>query len=173
MDETGPDRALLGVHIAVGVLKAVAEPTRLRLLALLARGELNVKDLTRILNQSQPRISRHLKLLAEAGLIERAPERFEVVALTAHRDVTGLAAAARRTSAQCAVIGDAALLDELRAALDGSGIEPLAGEEAKSARPAPASVTFEVEANQKARSGWPDSRARSSTEARGVRRAVR
>ena len=56
------------------VLKAVAEPTRLRLLALLSRGELNVKDLTRILNQSQPRISRHLKLLAEAGLIERAPE---------------------------------------------------------------------------------------------------
>jgi ubiquinone/menaquinone biosynthesis C-methylase UbiE/DNA-binding transcriptional ArsR family regulator len=74
MDETVPDRALLGVHAAVGVLKAVAEPTRLRLLALLARGELNVKDLTRILNQSQPRISRHLKLLAEAGLIERAPE---------------------------------------------------------------------------------------------------
>jgi ArsR family transcriptional regulator len=74
MDETERDRALLGVHVGVGVLKAVAEPTRLRLLALLARGELNVKDLTRILNQSQPRISRHLKLLAEAGLIERAPE---------------------------------------------------------------------------------------------------
>jgi ArsR family transcriptional regulator len=72
--EASPDRALLGVHGAVGVLKAVAEPTRLRLLALLARGELNVKDLTRILNQSQPRISRHLKLLAEAGLVERSPE---------------------------------------------------------------------------------------------------
>jgi ArsR family transcriptional regulator len=66
--------ASLGVHAAVGVLKAVAEPTRLRLLALLAHGELNVKDLTRILNQSQPRISRHLKLLGEAGLVERAPE---------------------------------------------------------------------------------------------------
>ncbi|HWE22089.1 MAG TPA: metalloregulator ArsR/SmtB family transcription factor [Hyphomicrobiaceae bacterium] len=65
---------MLGLHATVGVLKAVAEPTRLRLLALLARGELNVKDLTRILNQSQPRISRHLKLLAEAGLVERAPE---------------------------------------------------------------------------------------------------
>jgi ubiquinone/menaquinone biosynthesis C-methylase UbiE/DNA-binding transcriptional ArsR family regulator len=74
MNEWAPDRALLGVHAAVGVLKAAAEPTRLRILALLARGELNVKDLTRILNQSQPRISRHLKLLAEAGLIERAPE---------------------------------------------------------------------------------------------------
>lgn len=73
-DEALTDRALLGVHGAVGVLKAVAEPTRVRLLALLAHGELNVKDLTRILNQSQPRISRHLKLLAEAGLVERAPE---------------------------------------------------------------------------------------------------
>jgi ArsR family transcriptional regulator len=67
-------RSVLGVPAAVGVLKAVAEPTRLRLLALLARGELNVKDLTRVLNQSQPRISRHLRLLAEAGLVERAPE---------------------------------------------------------------------------------------------------
>lgn len=55
-------------------LKATAEPTRLRILVLLAAGELTVKDLTRILGQSQPRISRHLKLLAEAGLIERAPE---------------------------------------------------------------------------------------------------
>jgi ArsR family transcriptional regulator len=52
----------------------MAEPTRLRLLVLLAAGELNVKDLTGILGQSQPRISRHLRLLTEAGLIERAPE---------------------------------------------------------------------------------------------------
>jgi len=55
----------------VTALKAAAEPTRLRILVLLASGELNVKELTQILGQSQPRISRHLKLLAEAGLIER------------------------------------------------------------------------------------------------------
>lgn len=55
----------------VALLKAAAEPTRLRILMLLRPGELNVKDLTRILGQSQPRISRHLKLLAEAGLVER------------------------------------------------------------------------------------------------------
>lgn len=55
----------------VGMLKAVAEPTRLRILTLLRDAELNVKDITRILGQSQPRISRHLKLMAEAGLIER------------------------------------------------------------------------------------------------------
>ncbi|MET0432285.1 MAG: metalloregulator ArsR/SmtB family transcription factor [Hyphomicrobium sp.] len=55
----------------VSALKAAAEPTRLRILLLLAGGELNVKDLTLVLGQSQPRISRHLKLLCEAGLIER------------------------------------------------------------------------------------------------------
>ena len=58
----------------VAALKAAADPTRLRLLALLAAGALNVKDLPRILGQSQPRISRHLKLLTEAGLIARAQE---------------------------------------------------------------------------------------------------
>jgi len=64
----------LAVQTSVAALKAIAEPTRLRLLVLLASGDLNVKDLTGILGQSQPRISRHLKLLAEAGLVERAPE---------------------------------------------------------------------------------------------------
>jgi len=58
----------------VTALKAAAEPTRLRILQLLAGGELSVKDLTLILGQSQPRISRHLKLLAEAGLVERFRE---------------------------------------------------------------------------------------------------
>lgn len=58
----------------VTALKAAAEPTRLRILMLLAAGELNVKDLTEILGQSQPRISRHLKLLFDAGLIERFRE---------------------------------------------------------------------------------------------------
>jgi ubiquinone/menaquinone biosynthesis C-methylase UbiE len=58
----------------VTALKAAAEPTRLRILLLLAAGELNVKDLTLVLGQSQPRISRHLKLLCEAGLIERFRE---------------------------------------------------------------------------------------------------
>jgi ubiquinone/menaquinone biosynthesis C-methylase UbiE len=55
-------------------LRAAGEETRLRILALLARGELSVSDLTDILGQSQPRISRHLKLMAEAGLIERHRE---------------------------------------------------------------------------------------------------
>ena len=59
---------------AVEVLRAAAEPTRLRILALLAREELAVLELTRILGQSQPRVSRHLKLLADAGLVERFPD---------------------------------------------------------------------------------------------------
>ncbi|MCM2294190.1 metalloregulator ArsR/SmtB family transcription factor [Allorhizobium sp. BGMRC 0089] len=58
----------------VELLKAAGEPTRLRLLALLAGGDLTVSDLTEILGQSQPRISRHLKLLAEAELIDRYQE---------------------------------------------------------------------------------------------------
>src|SRR5262249_2844209 len=56
------------------LLKAAGETTRLRVLALLAEAELTVSDLTEILRQSQPRISRHLRLLAEAGLVERFRE---------------------------------------------------------------------------------------------------
>ncbi len=55
-------------------LRAAAEPTRLRLLALCARGAWCVSDLVAILGQSQPRLSRHLKLLVEAGLLVRTPE---------------------------------------------------------------------------------------------------
>jgi ubiquinone/menaquinone biosynthesis C-methylase UbiE/DNA-binding transcriptional ArsR family regulator len=58
----------------VEVLRAAGEATRLRILALLAREELAVLELTRILGQSQPRVSRHLKVLAEAGLVERFPD---------------------------------------------------------------------------------------------------
>ena len=55
-------------------LRAVGESTRLRLLAILANNDLTVSELTRILGQSQPRVSRHLKLLCEAGLLERYQE---------------------------------------------------------------------------------------------------
>ncbi|MDH3690215.1 MAG: metalloregulator ArsR/SmtB family transcription factor [Gammaproteobacteria bacterium] len=55
-------------------LRAAGEPSRLRLLAILARNELTVSELTRILGQSQPRVSRHLKLLCEAGLVDRHQE---------------------------------------------------------------------------------------------------
>ncbi|MBO9710800.1 MAG: metalloregulator ArsR/SmtB family transcription factor [Caulobacter sp.] len=58
----------------VDLLRAAGEATRLRVLALLAAEELSVLELCRVLDQSQPRVSRHLKLLAEAGLVERFPD---------------------------------------------------------------------------------------------------
>lgn len=52
-------------------LRAAGEPTRLRLLALCAQRELSVSDIAQVVGQSEPRVSRHLKILGEAGLIER------------------------------------------------------------------------------------------------------
>src|SRR5829696_8657368 len=68
------DLASANLDLTLDVLRAAAEETRLRILALLTEGELSVSDLTDILGQSQPRISRHLKLLVEAGLVERHRE---------------------------------------------------------------------------------------------------
>jgi DNA-binding transcriptional ArsR family regulator len=59
----------------VQVLKGLADPTRLRLVALLSHGELTVGELCRVLGQSQPRVSRHLRLLTEAGFLDRFREQ--------------------------------------------------------------------------------------------------
>lgn len=61
-------------NLLVDALKAAGEPTRLRILALLRHGDLAVGELVQILDQSQPRLSHHLKTLATAGLVERLPE---------------------------------------------------------------------------------------------------
>ena len=58
----------------LAALRALAEPTRLRIAALCAAAELSVSDLTQVLGQSQPRVSRHLKLMVDAGLLERHRE---------------------------------------------------------------------------------------------------
>jgi ubiquinone/menaquinone biosynthesis C-methylase UbiE len=58
----------------LAALEALGEPTRLRLAALLGEAELTVTELTTILGQSQPRVSRHLKLMVDAGLVERHRE---------------------------------------------------------------------------------------------------
>ncbi|MCC7463659.1 MAG: metalloregulator ArsR/SmtB family transcription factor [Gammaproteobacteria bacterium] len=63
------------MSVLVHGLKAVADPTRLRLLALLSRGELAVHEICEVLAQSQPRVSRHLRLLAEAGFLDRFREQ--------------------------------------------------------------------------------------------------
>ncbi len=62
------------MEILLSGLRAAGEPTRLRLLAMCAHAELSVTELTQILGQSQPRVSRHLKLLVEAGLLARYRE---------------------------------------------------------------------------------------------------
>lgn len=59
---------------ALNLLKALSEPTRLRLLLLCDKSDLTVSDLTNILSQSQPRLSRHLKILVEAGALRRLAE---------------------------------------------------------------------------------------------------
>ena len=66
--------ALFPFRAALTALEAAGESTRLRLLALLAEAELTVSELVTILGQSQPRVSRHLKLLVEGGLLERHRE---------------------------------------------------------------------------------------------------
>src|SRR5579872_348115 len=58
----------------IAMLRAAGDPTRLRLLLLLRQAELTVSELIEIVGQSQPRVSRHLKLLGEAGLLERFKE---------------------------------------------------------------------------------------------------
>jgi ubiquinone/menaquinone biosynthesis C-methylase UbiE/Fe2+ or Zn2+ uptake regulation protein len=58
----------------ISMLRAAGDPTRLRLLLLLRQAELTVSEVTEIVGQSQPRVSRHLKLLSEAGLIQRFKE---------------------------------------------------------------------------------------------------
>jgi ubiquinone/menaquinone biosynthesis C-methylase UbiE len=74
-DSAGPvDNDPLSFPDLTAMLKAAGESTRLRILALIAEAELTVSDLTEILRQSQPRLSRHLRLLAEAGLVERFRE---------------------------------------------------------------------------------------------------
>ena len=65
---------MLSASRTVEVLRAVGESSRLRILSLLAADELSVLELCRILDQSQPRVSRHLKLLADAGVVERFPD---------------------------------------------------------------------------------------------------
>jgi ubiquinone/menaquinone biosynthesis C-methylase UbiE len=96
-------------------LRAAGEPTRLRLLALTARAELSVTELTQILGQSQPRVSRHLKLLCDAGLLERLREGTSAYYRIAQ---TGASAELARTLVSLIPPGDPALAGDL-ARLDG------------------------------------------------------
>lgn len=101
-------------------LRAAGEVSRLRALALLARGELAVGELAFALGQSQPRVSRHMKVLTESGLAERAPEgawvfyRLPSESAPARRLVDDLVATLDPNDP--AIRGDLARLSEVRAA---------------------------------------------------------
>lgn len=123
----------------LAVLRAIAEPTRLRLVALAAEGEWCVTDLVEILGQSQPRLSRHLKLLTDAGVLTRTREGANVffrladtgpggalvrsalarvaeddALLAADRNRAGTLRAARARAASAAFQANPAAWDELR-----------------------------------------------------------
>jgi ArsR family transcriptional regulator len=103
---------------ALDALRAIGEETRLRIVALLERGELTVTDLTEILGQSQPRVSRHLKLLVDAGLVVKHREGtwafFRLADSASHR---ALVAAALDTidADDQALAADMQRLDSVRA----------------------------------------------------------
>src|SRR5436309_13997083 len=98
----------------LAALRAVAEPTRLRLVVLCARGELTVSELTQILGQSQPRVSRHLKLLCEAGLLDRFREGSWVFYRLASGGATS--AVGRHLVAACGEVDETIALDLQRLA---------------------------------------------------------
>lgn len=106
----------------VTALRAAGEQTRLRVLALLTEGELAVGELAQALGQSQPRVSRHMKLLTEAGLVERAPEGAWVFYRLPRADTTerrfAEAALAMLDPADPVLVRDVERLDAIRAARD-------------------------------------------------------
>jgi demethylmenaquinone methyltransferase/2-methoxy-6-polyprenyl-1,4-benzoquinol methylase/ArsR family transcriptional regulator len=99
-------------------LRAVAEITRLRLLFAMSHGEFNVSELTQILGQSQPRISRHLKLMCEAGLLSRFKEGSWVLFRLREEAVGGALARAivdLLPGSDAVLARDLARLDEVKA----------------------------------------------------------
>jgi demethylmenaquinone methyltransferase/2-methoxy-6-polyprenyl-1,4-benzoquinol methylase/ArsR family transcriptional regulator len=103
----------------LSALAAAGEATRLRLLALLVEAELTVSELVTILGQSQPRISRHLKLLVEAGLVERHREGAWVFCFVAQTGpAAGLARdlVSRLAPRDPRIVADRARLAEVRKA---------------------------------------------------------
>jgi SAM-dependent methyltransferase len=114
-------QAPLSFNTVLGALGAAAEETRLRLLALLSEAELTVTELVTILGQSQPRISRHLKLLVEAGLVTRHREGSWAFFLAAPGGAAGEVARAIPTwldPQDPVLVSDRARLIEVRHARD-------------------------------------------------------
>jgi ubiquinone/menaquinone biosynthesis C-methylase UbiE len=112
MSMHAPDSPMLGYLEA---LRAAAEPTRLRIMAICAVGEWTVSELTQVLGQSQPRVSRHLKVLAEAGLLERFREGTWVFYRLGDRDGRRAARLVEMAPDSAEFALDRRRLDEVRA----------------------------------------------------------
>ncbi|KTT95085.1 ArsR family transcriptional regulator [Sphingomonas yabuuchiae] len=104
---------------ALEIFRALSDPTRLRILALLRSMELSVGELAQVLGQSQPRVSRHVKILVDAELAERRKEGSWVfVALGDREAVEPMTAALDRWTAETPdpwVVADVARLAAVRA----------------------------------------------------------
>src|SRR5947208_1538440 len=100
-------------------LQALADPTRLRIVALLRIMELSVGELAQVLGQSQPRVSRHLKILADAGVLERRKEGSWVFLTLADAErsepMFALIDAWADVSTQALFAADAARIEAIRA----------------------------------------------------------
>ncbi|MES3090356.1 metalloregulator ArsR/SmtB family transcription factor [Sphingomonas aerolata] len=105
--------------MALEIFRAMADATRLRILALLRRMELSVGELAQVLGQSQPRVSRHVKILCDAGLAERRKEGSWVFVGVGRSDVVDPVAAALDSWARAEpdhwAVADAARLAAVRA----------------------------------------------------------
>jgi ubiquinone/menaquinone biosynthesis C-methylase UbiE/DNA-binding transcriptional ArsR family regulator len=98
-------------------LKAAAESTRIRIMFILSHGELNVSELTFVLGQSQPRVSRHLKLMTDAGLLSRHKEGNWVLFRLRNEGLGGALARAlvdMLSIKESLLSGDLARLDEVK-----------------------------------------------------------
>jgi ubiquinone/menaquinone biosynthesis C-methylase UbiE len=98
-------------------LKAAAESTRIRIMFILSHGELNVSELTYVLGQIQPRVSRHLKLMAEAGLLSRYKEGNWVLFRLRHEGLGGALARSlvdMLSLKEAMLSGDIARLEEVK-----------------------------------------------------------
>ncbi|KQT33532.1 ArsR family transcriptional regulator [Sphingomonas sp. Leaf412] len=102
--------------IALDIFRALADSSRLRIVALLRAMELSVGELAQVLGQSQPRVSRHVKILTDAGLAERRKEGSWVfVALGEAARVAPVLAALDAWGAERETVADAARLAAVRA----------------------------------------------------------
>lgn len=113
------EKTKVTLDVALAALSAAGEETRLRILALIGETELTVSELVAILGQSQPRVSRHLKLLVEAGLAERHREgawAFFRAAQAGPGAGVAREIVARLDAADARLSADRARLDEIRRA---------------------------------------------------------